>query len=37
MLEFGTDNEEITKDCPNAPFVISINDNADNEFVVTLP
>lgn len=36
MLEFGTDNEEITKDCPNAPFVISINDNADNEFVVTI-
>ena len=39
MLEFGVENKEITENCPNAPFVLSINDNEDNQLriVIALP
>lgn len=39
MLEFGTQNNEITENCSNAPFILSINDNADNrlKIVIALP
>lgn len=39
MLEFGTENEEITANSPNAPFVLSIDDNEDNRLriVIALP
>lgn len=39
MLEFGTDNEEITENSPSAPFVLSIDDNGSNQLriVIALP
>ena len=36
MLEFGSENKEITEKCPGAPFVLSINDNDDNELIVVI-
>ena len=36
MLKFGSENKEITEKCPNAPFVLSINDNDDNELIVVI-
>lgn len=39
MLEFGTENGEINADSSCAPFILSVNDNADNELniVIALP
>ena len=39
MLEFGTNNDEITANCPNAPFLLSMTDNPDNELsiIIALP
>ncbi len=39
MLEFGTENKEITKNTKCAPFVLSIEDNGDNclKIVIALP
>lgn len=36
VLEFGTDNEEITKNCSSAPFLLSINDDPDNQLVIVI-
>ena len=36
MLEFGTANEEVNQDCRMAPFVISVNENSDNELSIIL-
>ena len=36
MLEFGTDNEEITTNSPNAPFLLSMTDNSDNELSIII-
>lgn len=39
MLEFGTENKEITENVKGAPFVLSIEDNGDNclKIVIALP
>ena len=39
MLEFGTANEEVNQYCQLAPFVISVNENQDNELsiIIALP
>lgn len=36
MLEFGTENKEITVNSPSAPFILSINDNADNQLKILI-
>ena len=36
MLKFGTENSEITEKSPNAPFVISIDDNGNNKLKIVL-
>lgn len=36
MLEFGSENKEITEKCPNAPFILSISDNSDNELIIVI-
>lgn len=36
MLAFGTDNEEITSECPGAPFLVSMTDNPDNELSIII-
>lgn len=36
MLEFGSNNDEITQNCLAAPFIISINDTPDNELIVII-
>lgn len=36
MLEFGTENKEITVNSPSAPFILSINDNADNQLKIVI-
>lgn len=36
MLEFGTENKELTKECDFPPFILSMNDTPDNELVVML-
>ena len=39
MLEFGTNNDEITAKSPNAPFLLSMKDDPDNELsiIIALP
>lgn len=39
LLKFGTANEEVNQYCKLAPFIISINDDADNQLsiVIALP
>ena len=36
MLEFGSENKEITERSPNAPFILSISDNSDNELIIVI-
>ena len=36
MLAFGTDNEKITANSPNAPFLLSMTDNSDNELSIII-
>ena len=36
MLEFGTTNEEVNQYCKLAPFVISINDDTDNQLSIDI-
>ena len=36
MLEFGTANEEVNQYCKLAPFVISINDDIDNQLSIDI-
>ena len=36
MLEFGSENKEITEKCSNAPFILSISDNSDNELIIVI-
>ena len=36
MLAFGTDNEEITAECPGAPFLVSMTDHPDNELSIII-
>ena len=39
MLEFGSENKEITENTKGAPFVLSIEDNGDNclKIIIALP
>ena len=39
MIQFGGNNEEITKNCPNAPFLLSLEDDPDGRLriVIALP
>ena len=39
MIQFGGGNEEITKNCPNAPFLLSLEDDPDGRLriVIALP
>ena len=36
MLEFGCDNENITQNCQDVPFVVSVSDTLDNELIVVI-
>lgn len=36
MLAFGTDNNEITANSSNAPFLLSMTDNSDNELSIII-
>ncbi len=36
MLAFGTDNNEISANSPNAPFLLSMTDNSDNELSIII-
>jgi len=36
MIHFGSSNEEITQNCPNAPFLLSLDDTPDGKLRIVI-